>query len=246
MATRPTTAIILAAGLGTRLKDVHAHGPKGLILLDGAPIVARSLELLRQNGIRRFVLVTGHMRQAYVAMASQRSDMELVHNSEFATTGSMASLACALEIVTEDFLLLECDLVYDAAALKTLLAHPAADVVLMSGPTGAGDEVWVQGRQGKLAAMDKDRSRLTAVAGEFVGINRISAALARAMLQCFNDFVRASGRGQMSYETDALVQVAASMDVQLALMPDLIWGEIDDASHYQRILTKVWPALRGR
>lgn len=242
----PTTAIILAAGLGSRLRDVHPHSPKGLLLLDGVPIIQRSLDLLRQQGVTRIVLVTGHMRQAYEALAVHSPGVELAHNPDYATTGSMASLACALPRVREDFLLLECDLVYDAVALPTLLHHPSDNVLLMSGPTSAGDEVWVQGRHGKLVALDKDATRLDRVDGEFVGINRISSAMAGSMMSLWRDFVARRGHGRMSYETDAMVAAAARMDVHLALLADLIWGEIDDASHLKRIVEVVWPALRVR
>ena len=229
--------------MGTRLRDVHAHSPKGLLQVGGVPIVQRSLALLAQHGIERAVVVTGHMREAYEGLVCALP-IELVHNPHFATTGSMASLACALEIVSEDFLLLESDLVYEAAALTAVLAHPAPDVVLTSGPTGAGDEVWVQGTAGKLQTMDKDRSRLSHVDGEFVGINRISAALAATMVRRFAGFERRHGHGRMSYETDALVQAVDEHDVALALQPDLLWGEIDDARHDRRIVQHVWPALR--
>jgi choline kinase len=158
----------------------------------------------------------------------------------------MASLACAIERVDEDFLLLESDLFYEERALDVLLGGGAPDALLASGPTGATDEVWIEDRDGFLRAMSKDSEQLSHVYGELVGIVRISRALARCMADAYAAFVTAHGHGQMAYETDALVEAAARHPVALRLVPDLLWGEVDYESHYRRVRDEVWPRCEGR
>ncbi|MEZ5564527.1 MAG: hypothetical protein R3F24_02980 [Gammaproteobacteria bacterium] len=68
---------------------------------------------------------------------------------------------------------------YEPRALTHLLEHPAADAILISGATDAGDEVYVEVREGVLLDMSKHRERLGSVAGELVGIGKISAAPVR-------------------------------------------------------------------
>ncbi len=246
MSAPVTTAIFLAAGLGSRLQEVHAHSPKGLLMIGGVPLVERSLKLLLEQGIERVIIVTGHMREAYDELATRYPQVEITENPEYATTGSMASLDFALKLVDTDFLLLEADLIYEKRALTTLLGHADGDVVLTSGPTEAGDEVWVQAPDAKLEAMDKDGSQLTAVFGEFVGINRISASLAARMAELFASWVSEHGHGQMSYETDALVQAASEREISVVRVDDLLWGEIDDASHLKRVTGYLWPAIEAQ
>ena len=53
-------------------------------------------------------------------------------------------------LLTMGFLLLESDLIYEARALDVLLGSQAADAVLLSGPTNAGDEVYVEAPDGLL------------------------------------------------------------------------------------------------
>jgi choline kinase len=241
-----TAAVILAAGLGTRLKGMAGPVPKGLIVLDGEPILARSLRLLRQRGVRRTVIVVGHLKEAYQAFAAGQPDLQLVENAAYADTGTMASLACALPLVREDFLLLESDIVYQGRALDTALAHPSPDVVLGSGPTAAGDEVWLEAPAGRLVAMSKDRSTLGSVAGEMVGICKVSAPLATLLGSRFAEHVTRTGHGRMSYETDALVQAAAVRALAVPIVSDLLWGEIDDGSHLSRVRDRVLPAICAR
>jgi L-glutamine-phosphate cytidylyltransferase len=247
-ASKPTTAIILAAGMGTRLQGVDAARglPKGLLALDGEPLMARALRLLGEQGIERTVMVVGHLKEAYQSFLEGRTDVELVENPAYASTGTMASLACGLERVDEDFLLLESDLVYEARALELLMAHANADVILGSGPTRAGDEVWIEAPEGLLINMSKEKSALGSVCGELVGLCRISAALGAALRGAYAEFVQRHRHGRMSYETDALVQVARERAIPVQVVPDLLWGEIDDDSHFQRVRDQVLPAIRGR
>ena len=246
MSPGPKAAVILAAGMGTRLQGAFSDRPKGFIEIGGESLIVRSLRLLRERGVARSVVVSGHLGTAYEDLARSTPGVEVVENPAFATTGSMASLACALERIDEDFLLLESDLFYEERALDALLEGDAPDVLLASGPTGATDEVWIEGQDGFLRAMSKDPGELGEVYGELVGIVRVSLPLARCMADAYARFVAAHGHGQMAYETDALVEAATRHPVALRLVPDLLWGEVDYESHYRRVRDEVWPRWADR
>jgi 2-aminoethylphosphonate-pyruvate transaminase len=203
-----TTAVILAAGQGTRLREHVADYPKGFLRIGERPIVEESVLRLAAHGITRVVIVTGYAAGYYEELARARAPLvETVHNAEFAASGSMYSLYCARALVREPFLLLESDLVYEPRALVELLDHPADDAILLSGPTGAGDEVYVEARDGRLVGMSKDRARLgPEVAGELVGISKISAALFGVMQRiAATAFARSL---KFDYETDCFVAAA--------------------------------------
>jgi choline kinase len=228
--------------MGTRLRSAVQGSPKGLLEIGGETLVGRSLRLLRAAGIDRATIVAGYAAEHYRRFAAGHSDVQVLENDRYATTGSMASLAVALDTIDEPVLVLESDIVYESRALLLLLSGPP-DATLVSGPTGAGDEVWVYAPGGDVVAMDKDRSRLTAAHGEFVGITKLSAATARAMRQAFAEFAATHGHGRMDYESDALVHVAKAVSVKALLVPDLCWGEIDDEHHLARVRRTVMPAL---
>lgn len=239
MPARPVTAVILAAGEGRRLAGVWDR-PKGLLRFGREALIERSLRLLRARGIERIFVVTGYEAADYDRVLADRATV--VANPDFATTGSMASLAKALEVVKEDFLLLESDLAYEARALDALLAAPWSDAVLASAPTGAGDEVWVDAPEGRVRDLRKlagDYGRH----GEFVGISRISAPLASLMKEAFDHFVKTQDHARMAYDSDALPLAGARRAVSLLLIADLVWGEVDDAFHYARVRDRVWPYL---
>jgi len=237
------TAVILAAGMGTRLRDEVEDYPKGFLQLGKQPIIEESIERLVAAGIQDVVIVTGHCAEYYDRFAAGQDGLvRIVHNPRFADSGSMYSLYCARDAIDDDFLLLESDLIYEQRALTELLIEPAADAILLSGPTGAGDEVWVETRDGDLVAMSKDRNALTGlVTGELVGISKISTGLFRLMQEIAGQAFETSLR--YDYETDCLVAAGARRPIRCPVVSDLIWSEIDDPSHLQRAREQIYPNI---
>jgi len=240
------SAVILAAGMGTRLQTEFPDMPKGFLRLGDTPIVEESVQLLAAAGIRDIVVVTGYQAAYYDELQRRhRGLMHTVHNPAFAESGSMYSLYCARDAVDGSFLLLESDLIYEPRALRTLLEAPAADVILLSGPTDAGDEVFVSTRQGNLMTMSKDRDALSGeIAGELVGISKISPELFEIMQRVATKAFEASLN--FDYETDCLVAAASEREVFCALVPDLVWSEIDDPDHLRRARDQIYPEIHRR
>ncbi|MBL8199330.1 MAG: phosphocholine cytidylyltransferase family protein [Chromatiales bacterium] len=240
------SAVILAAGRGTRLAGHVGDFPKGFLRLGERPIIEESIDRLVQAGVRDVLVVTGHCAAHYDDLAARRPGLvRTVHNPRFAESGSMYSLYCARAAVSGPFLLLESDLVYEPRALTHLLEHPAADAILLSGPTRAGDEVYVECRDGNLVDMSKDRAALgPGVAGELVGISKISAALYARMCGIAERAFATSLR--YDYETDCLVAAGREQPIACPVVPDLVWGEIDDPSHLARARDTVYPEVRRR
>jgi choline kinase len=166
-------------------------------------------------------------------------------DTRFADSGSMYSLYCARSTLRAPFLLLESDLVYEPRALTHLLEYPAPDGILLSGPTGAGDEVYVEVRDGKLLNMSKRLDALgPGVAGELVGISKISAALYGRMCAIAERAFATSL--QYDYETGCLVAAGREQDIACPVVRDLVWGEIDDPSHLARVRDTVYVEVRRR
>ena len=238
------TAAILAAGMGTRLGDELNDRPKGFLELGDRPIAEESVQRLSDAGVERIVIVTGYGAEHYEQLAARYPNLiETVHNAEFANSGSMYSLFCARQqLEGETFLLLESDLIYERRALDVIIGPDQPDAILLSGPTGAGDEVYVESRDGMLVSMSKHRDALgPEVVGELVGISKISRGLFGLMLNIAEDQFEKSL--QFDYE-NCLVAAARNWAVACPVINGLVWAEIDDAAHLERARTEVYPKLR--
>jgi len=137
-------AVIMAGGLGSRLKGRTDTMPKGFIELGGEAIVRSSIRKLISAGIEEIIIGTGHCSEWYEKLADEMHILTCVRNNEYADTGSMGTLLRCAENVTGDFLLLESDLIYDSVGLFALINEQRSNVILASGATASGDEVYLE------------------------------------------------------------------------------------------------------
>jgi 2-aminoethylphosphonate-pyruvate transaminase len=234
------TAVILAAGRGIRLGPLGQLVPKGFLQPDPRhpPIVVESIDKLRARGIERIVIVTGHLRTFYDELVAARPGLVAVHNPRFADTGSLYSLSCARDLVADDCLLLESDLVYEGRALDAALASARSDVIVVSGRTGSGDEVFVTASVDRITAISKDPALADRSVGELVGISKLSRRLFAHLMQ------QADFDASAEYETGGLTRIASSYPLYYTLLDDLVWAEIDTPAHFERVQRVVYPRLR--
>lgn len=120
--TEETCAVILAAGLGSRLGPNTKECPKCLVSVSGIPILERMIDTLCRSGITRLVIAVGYLAdhiQRFVEGKYPDLGIQLVENRQYAATGSVYSLDLALDAVAPDqnVLLVEGDVVLDPALL---------------------------------------------------------------------------------------------------------------------------------
>ena len=237
------SAVILAAGRGTRLRSVVQDIPKGLVTVGGRTLVGQSVSRLRAAGIDEIVIVTGYCAEHYKDFAAEHDGyIRTVHNAKFSDSGSMYSLYCARSVAEPPFLLLESDLIYEQRALTTLLEDTAAEAILLSGPTAAGDEVFVSTRHEMLQSMSKDPAALDgSITGELVGITKISNRLFKEMISISEEAFENSLH--VDYETDCLVAAGRKIPIHCPLVNNLLWAEIDDENHFHRASKIIYPAI---
>lgn len=238
----PKTAVILAAGMGTRLRSIIQTSPKGLLKLEGREIIKRSLQKLRDQGVSRLILVTGYESKQYeAALADEFPEVEFLCNHEFDRTGSMHSLWLTREVIKEDFLLLESDLIYETRGLQMILDSNLKDLILLSGQTNSGDEVYVYEDQGKINYISKTFDKNRILAGELVGISRISLEFFQQLCSFYSG---SKERSQEDHYENCISTLSTKRNIPYLKIEDLVWSEIDDPSHYQRALRTVFPNIK--
>jgi len=227
-----TTAVILAAGLGSRLRPYTDHHPKGFIPVHGTPIVIQSIEKLITLGVTRIIIGTGYMKSHYEALQVRYPQVTCVENPDYEVTGSMATLACCQQAIGSDgFLLLESDLVYPQYALSALMSVDFPTVMLGSGMTQSGDEVYIQyDAQFRLQKLSKKPDELDHISAELVGINKISTVMLTQMVDYFNQ----ANQPKLDYEGTMALIGAENQSVYVHKIDDLPWCEVDTEDHLKR------------
>ena len=235
------TALVLAAGLGLRMGPRGCLTPKGLIELGGEPMISQSIAALRAYGIGRIRIVTGHLAEQYRQAFAAEPDVELIHNPRYSAAGSLLSLSIGLKGIEGSCLILESDLIYAPEALECL--DGSENRLVVSGPTGAGDEVYVWAEQNQLIGISKDVSAYPArPLGELVGITALTAAALPVMQDVAEDVLcRVS---DADYEA-GLVEFARRQPLICAFHSDLAWAEIDTEAMLTHALQRVYPRIVG-
>lgn len=245
MSAPVTTAVILAAGLGSRLKDRTLEKPKAFLEIGGKSLIERSIENLLSKGIQKIIIGTGYLHQYFDDLRETYPQLITKRNDEYASTGSLYTLYVVKELLDGPFLLLEGDLLYEPAALDYLLEDSRDTIVLGSDATDSGDEVYIQCTdKGFLQTMNKDKNALAHADAELIGISKLSLDALNQMV-LFAKTKYEQGNNELHYE-DGLVGIAPIQNIAIKIVNDLAWCEIDDEQHLQRALTVVYPKIVSR
>ena len=128
-------AVILAAGMGKRLKELTSEATKCMVKVNGVAIIDRMLGYLDKLGLSRIVVVVGYEGEklrAYIDALAVSTPITYVDNDIYYKTNNIYSLYLAKDyLLEEDTLLLESDLVFEEAVLKKIAEHPYPSLVLV-------------------------------------------------------------------------------------------------------------------
>ena len=128
-------AIILAAGMGKRLKELTSYVTKCMVEVNGEMMIHKTLMHLEKLNLNKIVLVVGYEGQQlmdYVNSLGLKTPVEYVVNDVYDKTNNIYSLYLAKEyLLQDDTLLLESDLVYEEAVIRKLVDTPYPSLVLV-------------------------------------------------------------------------------------------------------------------
>lgn len=137
-------AIILAAGMGKRLRELTANVTKCMIKIGGMTLIERMLRQLERKQMSRVIVVIGYQGETlcqFIESLELSIPIVFVENKEYETTNNIYSLSMAKEyMLEEDTLLLESDSIFEEQVLDSILYHPYPNLALVARP-----ESWMNG-----------------------------------------------------------------------------------------------------
>ena len=216
-------AVILAAGLGSRMLPHTESRPKCLLKIAGHSILEYQIAALRQCGISDVVIVLGH--QGEKIRAHLNVPVTFIENPEYASTGSSYSLWLTRDHVRDGFLYINSDLLFHPRMLEALLASPHPDAIVVDRSvhlTGDMQKAEMDGE--RILRMSKTMPAEFAAA-EVVGPAKFSAEGARHIVSYLDGLVHRGERSRWAYE--AFGEVARDRMFMGVDNPGCIWAEVD-------------------
>lgn len=119
--------VIMAGGRGTRISEIYRDIPKPLIPIDGTPVIEREICSLRDQGFTELILTVSHMADKIINYFGDgsRLGVSIQYYNEEQPLGNAGALFKLKEQLTEDFLLLNADAIFDVNFTRMVAFHKA-------------------------------------------------------------------------------------------------------------------------
>lgn len=146
-------AVILAAGMGKRLKELTQNNTKCMVKVNGVTLIDRMLHQIENKHLSRIIIVVGYEGQKlidYIKTLDIQTPIVYINNPIYDKTNNIYSLALAKNwLCKEDTLLFESDLIFEDSVLDALISDPRETLALVD-----KYESWMDGTCVKLADDD--------------------------------------------------------------------------------------------
>lgn len=147
-------AIILAAGMGKRLKELTHDNTKCMIQVCGETLIERMLRQQDRLNLERIVIVVGYQGRRLIDFVSSldiKTPIEFIENPIYDKTNNIYSLSLAKErLLEDDTLLFESDIIFEDSVLDALVQDPRPTLALVD-----KYEPWMDGTCVRLSGDDE-------------------------------------------------------------------------------------------
>ena len=183
-------ALILAAGLGSRLAPITNNCPKSLVPVNGKPILMKQIENLRLNGVWDVTIVSGYMADVLdSAVRIKYPDINIIESVNYASTNNMYSAFIAKDTMgDEGFLMMNADVFFDASVITELLRFPYPDAIVTDIGTYLEESMKVIEENSRLVKISKSIRREDAL-GASIDVYKFSKEGAEAFFNKCADYI---------------------------------------------------------
>ncbi|MGC4088889.1 MAG: phosphocholine cytidylyltransferase family protein [Polyangiaceae bacterium] len=226
---RTDAAVILVAGVGSRLRPLTNDRPKALMDVGGETILGRAIRLLVGHGVQEIVLATGYREdQIRAAVRFLDAPISYFRNDAYESTQNSVSLGlCSTALRGKSFFKLDGDVVFQADVLTRLTEHRADLCVAVDSKRALDAEAMkVRAEDGVISAFGKEIPVASAHA-ETIGIERLSSGAGERVLTRINSAVAAGSRDQYYEHFYSELVAARAISAAAVEVGDLAWSEVD-------------------
>ncbi|MDR0656584.1 MAG: aminotransferase class I/II-fold pyridoxal phosphate-dependent enzyme [Treponema sp.] len=230
-------AVILAAGMGTRLGKYTQDNTKCMLRINGRTLIERALDALDKERIHRCIIVVGYQKDnlmGFIGTRYKNIDIKYISNDVYKKTNNIYSLYLAREcLIQDDTILLESDLIFEERIINDLLCNSEPTLAVV-----APYESWMDGTVVKIS---KNGTICSFIPRKFfdynekesyfktVNIYKFSREFSR---NCYVPFLDAYSKAMGSNEYyEQVLRVIATLDtheLKAMVLNDQRWYEIDD------------------
>lgn len=230
-------ALILAAGMGKRLKELTRNNTKCMVKVNGVTLIERLLRQLDMFHLSRIVIVIGYEGQKltdYIGTLDINTPVTYVNNPVYDRTNNIYSLSLAKDyLLNDDTLLMESDLIFEDDVLKEILDDPRDTLALVD-----KYESWMDGTCIKISEEDTIEAFVPGSKFLFddipnyyktVNIYKFSRHFSETHYVPFLDaYTKALGDNEYYEQVLRVITMLDNPEIKAKKLSGQLWYEIDD------------------
>ena len=221
------TALILAAGNGSRLAAVAGSAPKPLVELNGQLLIEYVVLAAREAGIERFVIVAGYRADAVRSWAERQRipgvSIEVIENHQYKYKANGISVLHASNLIAEPFLLLMSDHIFEPETAAALIHHPIRPGSVILAIDRKLDQIFDMDDATKVRCSG---NHITAIGKNLSPFDAVDTGMFLCTPAIFSALDRATVNGDCSLSDG--MRLLAEHEKMLAFdIGDAIWQDVD-------------------
>jgi len=231
-------AVILAAGMGKRLRELTRDNTKGMVEVNGRSLINRMLDILDRENLSRIVIVVGYKGDKLIQNIESfhiKTPVVFINNPIYDKTNNIYSLALTKEyLIQEDTLLFESDLIFQKSIIDRLIHDPRPTLAVVD-----KFESWMDGTCMKLDSDDKIEDFIPGRYLKFfekedyfktVNIYKFSREFCRKTYVPFlSAYEQAMGENEYYESVLKLIALLEDTEIRALRLQGETWYEIDNA-----------------
>ncbi|PKP60185.1 MAG: hypothetical protein CVT89_00350 [Candidatus Altiarchaeales archaeon HGW-Altiarchaeales-2] len=234
-------AIILAAGVGSRIMPLTKNIPKCLIKINNKTILEMMIENCISTGIDDFIFVLGHKKHKVIETIKKLNydiKYSIVENKEYLNTNTGVSLYLAITNTDDTVIVINGDNVFDKKMLNTLVKKDKTSIVVDNVKELNEESFKIAITNDKIEAIGKNILKEES-SGEFIGISMIRKNDLSLFMEILKKII---DENKNQYYDFAFKELSKFRVVDFVYTNGLIWSEIDypeDLKHVKKIIFKI-------
>ena len=228
-------AIVLAAGMGTRVSRFIEERPKCMVDIGGQTLIEYTVDLLRRNGIEEVIVAVGYKAEVIMEKLRQKN-VKFAYNPFYDVTNGIASMWFAKDYLdeTEETIIMSGDVYMEEDILKELLCVEKDPVLLADSSRIIEADYRYYYENDILLKFGKDLS-VAETTGECVGVAKLKPEFVGRykahMLEMINKQIHSVWWESVLYD------MAADENIYVHDIAGSFWAEVDFIEDYNRILS---------
>ncbi len=226
-------ALLMAAGMGTRMKMDIKGIPKSTVDIGGITLIENTIRELKNHTIEEIGIVVGYKANVFYELF-KNNQVTFFYNPFFDCTNSIASLWFAREFIkNDDFLFLNADVFFENKAMDLIISEKKSPVLFVDPRRKEEGDYKFHYRDHKLMNHGKNLP-INEISGEYIGIAKVGQDFIPTFKERLDDLIQ-NQQHDLWWE-NILYSFLGEREIYVKDIGTNFWGEVDSIDDYKRII----------